>query len=129
SEIVSHGRDDVPNTAARIAYVAGSARNDVNVEVRDGLPRRGPVVIDDIEPVGGVLPLQQGPATLNSGEERAALGWEEVFPARHMAVGYNKEVASRYRKGVSDCSNLGGAKSDAIRVRSTERTGRVMSPF
>jgi hypothetical protein len=48
-------RDDVADTAARIRDVAGVARDDVDVQVKDGLARGRANVPADVEAVGPIM--------------------------------------------------------------------------
>jgi hypothetical protein len=71
--IVGLGRDDPPYTAPRVLEVAGIARDEVDMEVRHGLPSCRAIVDSDVEAVRPEINLGCGLGHIKHGQHSKPL--------------------------------------------------------
>jgi len=107
-EVVATARDDVADAAARVVHVAAIARDDVHVQVHDGLPRGLTGVEADVVAVGAVAGVELRLDLVDEGEQRGALGVGGVEP-----VG---DEAARDDEGVPGADGVAVAHGERERV-------------
>ncbi len=104
-QIVRLPRDDVPDATAWTGNIAAVARDDVHVEMRDGLAGRLTDIDADIV-AGGLIPIvDQATRRLYSGEQRGSLGVRRVEPVGDVALGDGERVTFRDGKAVPDADD------------------------
>ena len=75
----------MPDAAARAGDIALVARDDMQVEMKDGLPRRFADVHPDVVAIGLPGAFDRGTRVVDRGEQLDALGVRGREPARNMA--------------------------------------------
>jgi hypothetical protein len=102
AQVVGLAGDDVADAAARIVHVAAKPRDDVDVEVHDGLARRGARVEPDVVAVGRELVVELPLDLGDQGEHRRALVVGRGEPVRGHAPGHDQRVPGGHREAIAE---------------------------
>jgi hypothetical protein len=125
-EVVALARDDVPHAAPWVRDVPLPARDDVHVEVMDGLPGRGPGVQADVEVLGvTVLAPDVLAGHQRSLGELRALGGRRVEPGGDVPLRHQERVPGRHRERVPEPERQRAHVEELVRPRVAEGAGRV----
>ena len=92
-QVVPLGRDDVSNAPARVWHVTAVARNQVHVDVRDGLPGGRADVHADVEALRSVEAVHHLLRAQKCFVQRGALVGRCVEPVRDMTLGDEQGMA------------------------------------
>jgi hypothetical protein len=84
--------DDATNTAARVIDIAVEARDDVNMQVHDRLPRSGTSIESDVVAVRAQLRVELFPHRGDGSPELSLLVRRGVEPGRGMAARQDQRV-------------------------------------
>jgi len=102
-QVVPAPGDDVAHPAARVIHVGGEARDDVDVEVRDGLPAGRVHVEADVVAVRSPrAPLELGADLVDEVEDGELLLAGGVEPGGNLAPGDDQRVAMADRVAVTN---------------------------
>lgn len=111
------------NAAARVGDVAGHPRDDVHVQVRDGLPRRGADVDADVEAVGRVG-ADDGFARGDGGlHQLGALGGRGLEPGCDVPPRRQQRVTGVHGERVPEADDERARVEHAVDADGAERAG------
>ena len=117
------------DTPARIGDIAAVARDDVHVEVLDGLARNLSRVQADVVAVRVVAVVEQALHLVDKVDEGDALLPRCVEPRHNKAACDHQRVTWADRIGVEDCEGEGVAREPLdFRQIEEDRTGRHQQP-
>ena len=109
-EVVAFAGEEVPYAAARVIDVAAVARDDVDVEVHDGLTGSFPGIDADVVAVGVELLIDLLLDDIDELEEGRALVGCGVEPSGDEAARDDEGVAGAYREAVAKGKGKGIAR-------------------
>ncbi len=113
-QVVALAGDDVPHTATGVGDVVLVARDQVDVEMEDGLPRGFADVDADVVAVGVVAAGDQVSAAIEAGGDCRALVGGGVEPGRDVPARNDEEVARVHREGVPEGPREAVFEGDAV---------------
>ncbi len=90
------------NPAAWIRHVTAPARNDVDVQVRDGLPGGVTQVDADVEAIGTPLRADDATDCLDRTEERSAFLGRRIEPGGDVPIRNDQRVALGNREAIPE---------------------------
>ena len=113
------------HAAARIFHVTHAPWNDVQVQVRDGLPGRRAAIDAEIEAVGLVPVLDELAHRRNGTEQGRALFLSRVEPGGYVPIRHDEDMPLRDRESVQQGEYGGEAQDHPRGVRVAEGAGGV----
>ncbi len=113
------------HAAARIFHVTRASRNDMQVQVRDGLPGRRAAIDAEIEAVGSEPVLDELAHRRNGTEQSRALFLSRVEPGGNVPMRHDEDMPLRDRKPVQQREDGGEAQDHPRGVRVAEGAGSV----
>jgi len=120
-EVVLLLRNDPTDATARIGHVARIPRDHMEMEMRNGLPRRVPDIQPDIETVRLVILLNHNTSHLNRLQELPLLLYRGPKPTRDVPLWDEKRVPGVDRIGIPDSQDPSTDMKDPVCGRSTKR--------
>jgi len=113
-EVVAFPGDDVADAAAGVGHVAFVARDEVEVEVEDGLASGPSDVQADVVAVGVVAVGHEVAGPVEGGEDGRALLVARVEPGGDVAPGDDEEMAGGHGEGVPEGASALVFEGDAV---------------
>jgi hypothetical protein len=114
-------RNDVAHAAAGVGDVSPVPRDEVDVEVEDGLASGLADVDADVEAVGVVATRQEIPGTVDGCGDRCLLVLARVEPGRDVPSGDDEEMAFADREGVPEGPRQAVFEGDPVAGGGAER--------
>ena len=113
------------HAAARIFHVTRASRNDMQVQVRDGLPGRRAAIDAEIEAVGSEPVLDELAHRRNGTEQGRAFFVGCIEPGGYVPIRHDEDMPFRDRESVQQREYRGEAQDHPRGVRVAEGTGGV----
>src|SRR5208282_1598504 len=115
-------REHPTDTSTRVVDISCVARNDMNMQVRDGLSRSHTVVDTNVIAVGICFLLDGFSRGIEKGDQAVTLGNSEFEERLDVAPRNHERMPQRHRVGISDDNANRIRRYYALRIQSTEWT-------
>ncbi len=113
-------RDDPPYSTPRVLEVAGEAWDEMDMEVRHGLPCSRAIVDADIEAIWTELQLRGDLGLVEQGEHGCALFGRDLKEGGDVSLGDDEAMARRHGIAVPNPDSVVVAANDALRGQRAE---------